>query len=152
MFFTVSNCLEIIQSISPTINSIFIDNIYHDPMNITIGFSIDTDEQNYNQNLIGYIVYRKTILNQGLEVRYYILLLTIVPSMQRLGYGSLILQEFINLVERRNFTKIIVHSTDDNYRFYHSNGFRRTRTNYRYRTLYRYEKYDATDYVMIRRL
>lgn len=148
--YTIGDCNDYssyIMKYASGINKKFISLIVADKKNKCLLFTNgDSDD------VIGFIVYR--ITKTCNETRFYILLLTVHPKYQAVGYGSLMLNDlFENYRDilqdyKSNNIRIVIHSTNDNVRFYFNNGFRKSRENYLYRIIYLYEKYKDTDIIM----
>ena len=149
MFINVQ-CLEYedyIRYFATDITDGFLSAILTDPKNQCFLYTNGSLEEP-----IGFVVYRTTKTRH--ETRFYMLLLAVNPEQQSVGYGSMMISDLAHQYRTvMNDTKsktirMVIHSTRDNIRFYHHNGFRRTRTNHIYRTIYKYEHYDQTDFVM----
>lgn len=149
MFINVPCCdhCRTIQHFATDINVNFLSLILHDPKNKCLMYTNGSSEA-----AIGMMVYRTTKTNT--ETRFYILLLAVNPEYQSVGYGSLMLKDLFHQYRTimNDFTsatvRVVIHSTDDSVRFYYNNGFRRSRENYLYRIIYKYEKYRETDTIM----
>lgn len=105
------------------INQYYIDNILNsDKTHILIscvGGKFDI------KNITSILIYHKTIT---LDFnKYYILLLGTHERFRKYGYGKIILDEFIELVEKLNKSekkiKILLKSLESSMEFYLSNGF-----------------------------
>lgn len=139
----------IIKHFATGITEGFLTVILDDPKNKCLLYTNSSVEEP-----VGFVVYRITKTRN--ETRFYMLLLAVHPEQQSVGYGSMIISDLAHQYRtimndtRSKTIRVVIHSTRDNARFYYHNGFRRTRTNYIYRTIYKYEQYDQTDFVMTR--
>jgi GNAT superfamily N-acetyltransferase len=97
------------------------------------------------KNLLGIIVYAITQTNEC--INFYIILFGIKKSYRKFGYGTALINKFIEFCKNYKNTnnkkkKIILHSIDSSYYFYMSNGFTESENKYLYKKLYQYEKYN----------
>lgn len=153
----------IIRLYATGIDQDFITSILTDPKNQCLLYTNDVERATTSASTpdhsIGFIVYR--ITKTAVETRVYILLLAVHCEYQSCGYGSLMLKDLFEqspdilnlkqhkkLVTSQTCVRFVIHSTRNNVRFYYNNGFRRTRTNCLYRTIYKYEAYCQNDVIM----
>ena len=140
-----------IQHFATDINVNFLSLILNDPKNQCLMYTNGCSDA-----AIGTMVYRTT--KTKTETRFYMLLLAVNPDYQSVGYGSLMLKDLFQqyrtiMNDSTSATvRVVIHPTYDNVRFYYNNGFRRSRENYLYRIIYKYEKYRETDTIMTRRV
>lgn len=146
---------SLIRQYATGINDGFLTLILSDPKNQCLLYTNGTPDHS-----IGFIVYR--ITKTMVETRIYILLLAVHAEYQSCGYGSLMLkdlfEEYYDILNLDRVTsstvkpkiRFVIHSTRDSVRFYYNNGFRRSRTNFLYRIIYKYESYCQNDIIMTR--
>lgn len=142
-----SSYYSMLSYYSNDISKLFIDRVMENNT-IILGYFHETD-RNVKTDPIGFIIYRKTKVKK--QSRYFILLISISPMLRGVGYGRMLINEFIhNFIDIQN-SIVIVHSTLQRYSFYKSLEFKRTRYNYLYKTIYKYEPYDENDIILVKR-
>ena len=109
-----------VKKFSNNIDYKYLKDICYDKNNKILVYSID--ETINNNSIVGVIIYRK-ILNTSIKNRYYISLLAIRKNARKLGYGSLILNEFINKYKNNKITEIVLLSLKSSVNFYIKFGF-----------------------------
>jgi ribosomal protein S18 acetylase RimI-like enzyme len=132
------------------INENFIDNILNSN-NIKIIFYLHNNKFSI-KNSIGISVY--CIIQNNIDIKFYLLLFGINKKYRNLGYGTDFLNLFINYCKSFNNPlnknkSIILHSLDSSYEFYKSLGFIDVNEEkYKYRKLFQYEKYDKNTLIL----
>ena len=135
---------KLIKSFVENINEKFVDIILNDNKNKIIIHNIDSKFNLWN--ITAFIIYHKVISKK--IIKYYILLIGVNPDLRNLGYGKIILDEFVNWIkinEINNITKkikIILNSIDSSIDFYKIYGFIKTEEkNYKHKLFFKYEPY-----------
>ena len=142
---------SLIYEYSNSLNEKFIELLLDNEKNKILIYNLD--QQLKHENTIGFIIFTSSFLNH--ENRFYLLTMAIHHEFQNMGYGSLLLQEFITYVKQSkqskqsNPNKIILHSTYENISFYEKNKFVKNNDHHLYKTLYQYEKFNKKDTIMI---
>ena len=162
MFYNIStktkkDFTHLIYTYTHNLNPKFINVLLSDQRNNILIYNIDGILQ--KENNIGFIIYRQSILEH--EHRFYIFLIGVHPDFTGYGYGSLLLNEFIDLIKNENKIikknknysycknkKLIVHSTQENILFYQRFGFKKSLNAYDYRMIYSYEEFNKKDIIM----
>lgn len=138
----IDKILDLIKNkYTENLNEKFIKNILNDNKNKIIFQNIDYKMNNYNNTSI--LIYRK-VYYKGVN-KYYILLLGTHKDFRNLGYGKLLLDEFINYLNKKdkNQEKIIyLNSVKESINFYIKYGFKKTNQNIINNLFFYYEPYD----------
>jgi GNAT superfamily N-acetyltransferase len=93
----------------------------------------------------GIIIYTETFNNISKQQYIYLLLICIDKHYRKFGYGKLFIEDFIDYIKNinNNNKKIILHPLNKLIDFYKKIGFTEIITSpYKYRKLFKYEKYD----------
>ena len=143
----------LILEYSNSLNEKFIELLLDNEKNKILIYNLD--HQLKHENTIGFIIFTSSFLNH--ENRFYLLTMAIHHEFQNMGYGSLLLQDFIIFLKDKYIkqsiqskpNKIILHSTNNNISFYEKNNFVRNNQHHLYKTLYHYEKFNKDDTIMI---
>ena len=84
---------------------------------------------NYKNEIIGIIVYRIILCNSS-KIRIYIPLVSIHKDMRSYGYGSIILDEFIEKYHKNKILELVLLSLESSYDFYNKLGFAKSNVKY----------------------
>jgi ribosomal protein S18 acetylase RimI-like enzyme len=104
-----------------------------DKNNKILIFCLDDNDISYN-SIVGIIMYRQ-ILNTNMKNRYYIPLLAIRKKARKLGYGKIILNEFMEKIKNNKITEIVLLSLKSSVNFYLKYGFKLETSKYLERNL-----------------
>ena len=77
---------------------------------------------NYKNEIVGIIIYR-IILYRSNKLRIYIPLISIHKDMRSYGYGSIILNDFIEKFQKNNTLELVLLSLESSFNFYNKLGF-----------------------------
>lgn len=149
MFFHIKNkklYTSFIYSCASNINEKYIDLLLNDHKINLYLFNIDGFL--HDDNNLGFIFIRKTYSKK--QHLYYLLLIGIHPEFRNLGYGKMILDDFIQSIKINNTKQyyMIVHSTQNNLNFYIQYGFQISLSPKKYKIIYQYENYNDHDIIM----
>lgn len=142
--------LPLIKKYADTINEKFIDDLLKHT-DIEIMFYLNNSIFSIN-NIIGIIIYTKTINYHTKQEYIYMLLLCIDKNYRMFGYGKIFLDEFIEYIQnssKRN-KNVILHPLDSCINFYKTYGFKEIESkSYIYKKLFKYEKYNKNKLILI---
>jgi len=129
----------------------YINNLFEDKRNKIAFCCIDNSSFNL-RNCPSGMIYRKYVSNKDNEIVYYILLICTKQSFKKLGYGTALLDGFINRIkEKSNIQngfkiKIVVSSLNTAISYYQHYGFKLTNDKLSdHEILTKYEKPENSD-------
>jgi ribosomal protein S18 acetylase RimI-like enzyme len=112
------------------INIEYLKKLCSDKNNKILLYSMNNKlDTNYKNEIIGIIVYR-SILRSNDKIRFYISLISIREEMRAYGYGSIILEEFINKYQKNKKLELVLLSLQSSYSFYEKLGFTKSEVKY----------------------
>jgi hypothetical protein len=123
------------------LNEGFIKNILDDNKNKIIFHNIDCKMNKYN--ITSLLIYHK-VYYKGIN-RYYILLLGTHKDVRNIGYGKLLLDEFIIFLKNKDSNKnkiIYLNSINESINFYINYGFCKSNENIINNLFFNYEPYN----------
>jgi len=82
----------------------------------------DKLSENYKNEIIGIIVYRKILCTPN-KIRIYISLISIHEIMRSYGYGTVVLEEFITKCQKNKMLELVLLSLQSSCDFYEKLGF-----------------------------
>lgn len=106
----------------------YINNLFDDKRNKIAFCCIDNSYFNL-RNCPSAMIYRKYVSNKTKEIIYYILLICTKPSFKKMGYGTLLLDGFVNHITNKQHirydfkSKIVVSSLSTAITYYQHYGF-----------------------------
>jgi ribosomal protein S18 acetylase RimI-like enzyme len=119
-----------INKFCENINKEYIKNLVNDKNNKILLYSINNKlSDNYKNEIIGIIIYR-IILYNNTKIRIYISLISIHKNMRDMGYGNIIIEEFINKFNKNKIIEFVLLSLPSSYEFYKKIGFEKTNIKY----------------------
>jgi ribosomal protein S18 acetylase RimI-like enzyme len=112
------------------INTEYLKTICSDSNNKILLYTINEKlTENYKNEIVGIVVYR-IILHSFDIKRIYISLISIHEKMRSLGYGSVILDEFIAKYQKNKTLELVLLSLQSSYDFYKKLGFEKSKVKY----------------------